>query len=143
MFDNKGMRFPLGVILLCAMGYAAYPLSYRRREKMMGECVLCVEHSSINRWANRFLPVLEAAFRKRSVPQAHAGVWMKHTSRSKVAGSICTAPLTRKSNDRLPADGKAGCRSGYIFSKKPCFTIVNLKLSLRITAAINAINTEQ
>jgi len=45
-----------------------------------------VDHSSINRWAIRFLPLLEKIFRKYSVPQEEAGGWMKPTSRSTVSG---------------------------------------------------------
>ncbi len=65
MGDIKGMRFPLDVILVCIRWYAAYPLSYRHLEEMMEERGVFVDHASINRWAIRFLPLLEKAFRKR------------------------------------------------------------------------------
>lgn len=55
MLDIKGMRFPLDVILLCISWYAAYPLSYRHLEEMLEERSVCVDHSSINRWAIRCL----------------------------------------------------------------------------------------
>ncbi|MFS0757510.1 IS6 family transposase [Noviherbaspirillum sp. 1P10PC] len=58
------MRFPVDVILVCIRWYAAYPLSYRHLEEIMQERGVVVDHSSINRWAIRFLPVLEKAFRK-------------------------------------------------------------------------------
>ena len=64
MLNTKGMRFPVDVILVCIRWYAAYPLSYRHLEEMMQERGVVVDHSSINRWAIRFLPVLEKAFRK-------------------------------------------------------------------------------
>jgi putative transposase len=64
MLNTKGMRFPVGVILVCIRWYAAYPLSYRHLEEMMQERGVAVDHSSINRWAIRFLPLLEKAFRK-------------------------------------------------------------------------------
>jgi transposase-like protein len=58
------MRFPIDVILVCIRWYAAYPLSYRHLEEIMQERGVVVDHSSINRWAIRFLPLLEKAFRK-------------------------------------------------------------------------------
>lgn len=35
MFNLKGMRFPIDVILVCIRWYAAYPLSYRHLEEIM------------------------------------------------------------------------------------------------------------
>ena len=63
MLNTKRMRFPIDVILVCIRWYAAYPLSYRHLEEMMQERGVAVDHSSINRWAIRFLPLLEKAFR--------------------------------------------------------------------------------
>ncbi len=64
MLNTKGMRFPVDVILVCIRWYAAYPLSYRHLEEIMQERGVVVDHSSINRWAIRFLPLLEKVFRK-------------------------------------------------------------------------------
>ena len=64
MLNTKGMRFPVDVIPVCIRWYAAYPLSYRHLEETMQERGVLVDHSSINRWAIRFLPLLEKAFRK-------------------------------------------------------------------------------
>ena len=63
MLNTKRLRFPIDVILVCIRWYAAYPLSYRHLEEMMQERGVAVDHSSINRWAIRFLPLLEKAFR--------------------------------------------------------------------------------
>ena len=57
------MRFPIEAILVCIRWYAAYPFSYRHLEEMMQERGVAVDHSSINRRAIRFLPLLEKAFR--------------------------------------------------------------------------------
>ncbi|MEB0013980.1 IS6 family transposase [Glaciimonas sp. Gout2] len=79
MLDTKGMRFPIDVILVCIRWYAAYPLSYRHLEEMMEERGVVVDHSSINRWAIRFLPLLEKVFRKYKRPVG--GSWrMDETS---------------------------------------------------------------
>jgi transposase-like protein len=68
MLNAKGMHFSIDVILVCIRWYAAYPLSYRHLEKMMQERGVNVDHSTINRWAIRFLPLLEKAFRKYKHP---------------------------------------------------------------------------
>src|SRR5665811_615459 len=59
------MRFPLEVILVCIRWYAAYPLSYRHLEEIMEERGVSVDHSTVSRWAIRFLPLLEKIFRKK------------------------------------------------------------------------------
>ena len=68
MLATKGMRFPIDIILVCIRWYAAYPLSYRHLEEMMQERGVFVDHSSINRWAIRFLPLLEKVFRQHKRP---------------------------------------------------------------------------
>ena len=64
MLSFKGMRFPIDVILVCIRWYASYPLSYRHIEEIMGERGVSVDHSTINRWAIRFLPLIEKLSRK-------------------------------------------------------------------------------
>ena len=44
--------------------FAGVGVSYRHFEEIMQERGVGVDHSSINRWAIRFLPLLETAFRK-------------------------------------------------------------------------------
>ena len=68
MLSFKGMRFPIDVILVCIRWYVAYPLSYRHLEEMMEERGVSVDHSSINRWAIRFMPLIEKAARKHKRP---------------------------------------------------------------------------
>ena len=68
MLNFKGMRFPIDVILVCVRWYVAYPLSYRHLEEMMEERGVSVDHSSINRWAIRFLPLIEKMARKHKRP---------------------------------------------------------------------------
>ena len=65
MQEFKGMRFPVEIILMCVRWYAAYPLSYRHLEEMMEERGVFLDHSTINRWAIRFLPMLEKVFRRQ------------------------------------------------------------------------------
>ena len=68
MLDTKRMRFPLEIIAVCIRWYAAYPLSYRHIEELMQERGAFVDHSTFNRWAIRFLPLLEKTFRKYKRP---------------------------------------------------------------------------
>ena len=84
MLNTKRMRFPIDIILVCIRWYAAYPLSYRHIEEMMEERGVFVDHSSINRWAVRFLPLLEKAFRKHKRPVG--GSWRMDETYIKVKG---------------------------------------------------------
>ena len=84
MLATKGMRFPIDVILVCIRWYAAYPLSYRHLEEMMQERGVFVDHSSINRWAIRFLPLLEKVFSKHKRPVG--GSWRMDETYIKVKG---------------------------------------------------------
>ena len=85
MLVTKGMRFPIDVILLCIRWYAAYPLSYRHLEEMMEERGVYVDHSFINRWAIRFLPLLEKVFRKLKRPVG--GSWRMDETYIKIKGA--------------------------------------------------------
>ena len=84
MLATKGMRFPIDVILVCIRWYAAYPLSYRHLEEMMDERGVFVDHSSINRWAIRFLPLLEKVFRQHK--RLVGGNWRMDETYIKVKG---------------------------------------------------------
>jgi len=64
MLSFKGMRFPIDIVLVCIRWYVAYPLSYRHIEELMEERGVSVDHSTINRWAIRFLPLIETQSRK-------------------------------------------------------------------------------
>ena len=84
MLKMKGMRFPKEVILLCIRWYAAYPLSYRNLEEMMQERGVYVDHSSVSRWAIKFLPLLERVFRKHK--RTVGGSWRMDETYIKVNG---------------------------------------------------------
>jgi len=64
MLNMKRMRFPVEIVLVCIRWTAAYVLSYRNLEEIMQERGISVDHSTVNRWAIRFLPLLEKVFRK-------------------------------------------------------------------------------
>jgi len=60
----KRLHYLLDVILLCVRWYSAYPLSLRNLEEMMAERGICVDHSTVHRWAIKLLQVLEKEFRR-------------------------------------------------------------------------------
>ena len=62
------MHYPLGVMLTCVRWYVAYPLSLRHLEEIMAERGICVDHSTVQRWAIKIVPVLAAVFRRRRRP---------------------------------------------------------------------------
>ncbi len=64
MLSFRGMRFPIEVIVVCVWWYVAYQMNYRHSEAMMEERGVSVDHSSINRWAIRFLPLIGKMGRK-------------------------------------------------------------------------------
>ena len=84
MLVVKGMRFPIEVILVCIRWYAAYPLSCRHLEEMMKERGVMVDHSTVSRWAIRFLPLLEKIFRKYKRPVG--GSWRMDETYIKIKG---------------------------------------------------------
>jgi putative transposase len=84
MLNFKGMRFPIDVILVCIRWYPAYPLSYRHLKEMMQELGVSVDHSSINRWTIRFLPLIEKMARKHKRPVG--GNWRMDETYIKVKG---------------------------------------------------------
>jgi transposase-like protein len=90
------MRFPIDIILVCIRWYAAYPLSCRYLEEVMQERGVFVDHYSINRWAIRFLPLLEKVFRRHKRPLGTS--WRIDEAYIKVKGvwNTSTAHWTRK-----------------------------------------------
>ena len=69
MIEFKGSHFERDVILWGVRWYVAYPISYRQLEEMMDERGVEVDHSTLNRWVLKYVPLLETQFcaRKRSV----------------------------------------------------------------------------
>jgi putative transposase len=59
-------------------------LSYRQLEEMMQERGVLVDHSTINRWANRCLPLLEKVFRR--FKRAVGGSWRMDENYVRVGG---------------------------------------------------------
>jgi transposase-like protein len=63
--EFKGSHFEREIILWGVRWYVAYPISYRQLEEMMEERGVSVDHSSLNRWVLKYVPLLDKAFRAR------------------------------------------------------------------------------
>ena len=68
MIEFKGSHFEREVILWGVRWYLAYPISYRQLEEMMDERGVEVDHSTLNRWVLKYVPLLEKQFRVRKRP---------------------------------------------------------------------------
>ena len=104
------------MILWGVRWYVAYPISYRQLEEMMDERGVEVEHSTLNRWVLKYVPLLETQFcaRKRSVGSSWRldetyvkvkGVWKYLYRAVDKAGAIVDFLLTAR------RDCKAALRS--------------------------------
>jgi putative transposase len=71
--------------LVCIRWYAAYPLSYRHLEEIMEERGVSVDQPTINRWAIRFLPLIEKMARKNKRPVSRS--WRMDETYIKVKGT--------------------------------------------------------
>src|SRR5271168_2089148 len=65
MIEFKGSHFEREMILWGVRWYVAYPISYRQLEEMMGERGVEVDHSTLNRWVLKYVPLLDEQFRAR------------------------------------------------------------------------------
>ena len=57
-----GFRFPSEVIVLAVRLYLRYGLSYRDVEELLVERGVEVDHVTVNRWVQRFTPLLALEF---------------------------------------------------------------------------------
>ena len=64
----KYRHYQAEIILLCLRWYLRYSRSYRDLEEMMAERGLCVDHTTINCWAQSYAPVLEKRRRAKLSP---------------------------------------------------------------------------
>lgn len=55
----KWRKFDKDIIILCVRWYLRYALSYRDITEMISERGICVDHSTIHRWVQKYAPILE------------------------------------------------------------------------------------
>ncbi|KJE21259.1 transposase [Frankia torreyi] len=84
MSEFAGFRFPPEVIVLAVRWYLRFALSYRDVEELLAERGLEVDHVTVYRWVQRFVPLLaEAARPCRHRPDDR---WFVDETYVKVAG---------------------------------------------------------
>ena len=65
MLDFKWRHFQEDVIMMSVRWYLSYSLSYRDIEELMFERGIYVDHSTIQRWVQKYSIELEESFRKK------------------------------------------------------------------------------
>jgi putative transposase len=85
MIEFKGSHFERAVILWAVRWYVAYPISYRQLEEMLEEHGVEVDHSTLNRWVLKYVPLLEQEFQARKQPVGPS--WRMDETYVKVKGS--------------------------------------------------------
>ena len=84
MVDFKGSHFEREIVLWGVRWYVAYPISYRQLEEMMEERGVKVDHSSLNRWVIKYVPLLDQAFRARK--RCVGGSWRMDETYVRIRG---------------------------------------------------------
>jgi putative transposase len=113
LIEFKGSHFERDVILWGVRWYVAYPISYRQLEEMMQDRGVEVDHSTLNRWVLKYVPLLEQEFRARKCPVGRSwrmdetyirikGVWTYLYRAVDKAGATVNFLLTAK-RDRKAA----------------------------------------
>ena len=85
MTEFKGSHFEREVILWGIRWYVAYPISYRQLEEMLDERGVEVDHSTLNRWVMKYVPLLDQQFRVRKRPVGSS--WRLDETYVKVKGN--------------------------------------------------------
>jgi len=135
MLSMKGMRFPKDIILVCIRWYAAYALSYHNLEEMMAERGVSVDHSTVNQWSIRFLPLLEKIFRQHKRPVGRS--WRMDEIYIQVRGIVSPNPrffchtfarvvIGGRLRPRMPISCRfARCSFDFVI-QAPRYTVINI-----------------
>jgi len=83
----KGYRFHKEIILQCVYWYCRYSLSYRDIEELMKERGIEVDHATLQRWVETFIPLLEEELKKRKKRVVKR--WFLDETYIKVKGKQC------------------------------------------------------
>jgi putative transposase len=147
MIEFKGSHFERDVIPWGVRWYVADPIGYRQLEEMMGERGVEVDHSTLNRWVVKYVPLLDRQFRVRKRP---VGVsWRLDETSVKVKGewtylyrAVDKAGATVDFLLRPSGIVKPSCGSCTRPSVSTAFQIRSRSKSGANTAAIESYNDE-
>ena len=148
MIEFKGSHFERDVILLGVRWYVSYPISYRQLEEMVEERDVEVDHSTLNRWVLKYVPLLDQQFRARKRPVGSG--WRMDETYVKVKGAW---KYRYRAVDKVGATvdflltAKRDCRAALRFLRKAIRYNgtpgkITIDRSGANTAAIESHNTE-
>ena len=87
MIDFKGVQFPKDVILFAVWFYLRFPVSYRDLEEIMAERGIVVNHATLNRWVEKYTPLIAQEAQRRKAQTARS--WRMDETYIKVKGRWC------------------------------------------------------
>ena len=148
MIGFEGSHFEREVILWGVRRYVAYPISYRQLEEMMNERGVEVDHSTLNRWVVKYVPLLEKQFRARKRPVGSR--WRLDETYVKVKGTwkyLYRAVGEAGATVDFLATAKRDCEAALRFLRKAMGSNgkpekIPIDKSVANTAAIESHNTE-
>lgn len=144
----KGHNYSGEVIMLSLFMKCRYALSYREVEEIGRLRGLDVDHTTIMRWINKFMPLLEEKFKKRKKPVCRS--WRADETYVKVKGKwMYLYRAVDKYGDTIDffLSAKRDLEGALIFFKKAIRSSgkpakINIDKSGANTAALNAINED-
>ena len=87
MINFKGAQFPKDVILFAVWFYVRFPVSYRDLEEIMEERGVNVDHATLNRWVERYAPLIAQEAQKRKTRTGRS--WRMDETYIKMARWCC------------------------------------------------------
>src|SRR6266571_6980698 len=98
----KGRHFDRQIIILCVSWYTSFKLSLRDLVIMMADRGICVTHTTILWWAQRYLPEFEKRWRRYARPVG--GSWRMDETYS----ALSSARFRRNNSSPAGEGGRYG-----------------------------------
>ncbi len=84
--DFSGRHFKSEIIMMAVRWYLSYSLSYREVEELLLERGIKVDHSTIQRWVERYAHELESVFRRKHKRSGNYTSWRMDETYVKLNG---------------------------------------------------------